>query len=57
MSDLKLTPPFLAMLERIEQHSGTLLMLAATASGGQDGGAEQTPGCWVCRETRSPERY
>src|SRR5437667_2537365 len=25
------------MLERIEQHSGTLLMLAVTASGGQDG--------------------
>jgi hypothetical protein len=34
---LKLTPPLLAMLERIEQHSGTLLMLAVTASGGQDG--------------------
>ena len=25
------------MLERIQQHSGTLLMLAVTASGGQDG--------------------
>jgi hypothetical protein len=37
MSDLKLTPPLLAMLERIERHSGTLLMLAVTASGGQDG--------------------
>ena len=37
MSDLKLTPSLLAMLERIEQHSGTLLMLAVTASGGQDG--------------------
>jgi hypothetical protein len=37
MSDLKLTSPLLAMLERIEQHSGTLLMLAVTASGGQDG--------------------
>lgn len=31
--DLKLTPALLAMLERIERHSGTLLMLAVTASG------------------------
>jgi hypothetical protein len=37
MGDLKLTPPLLATLERIERHSGTLLMLAVTASGGQDG--------------------
>ena len=37
MSDLKLTPSLLAMLERIEKHSGTLLMLAVTASGGQHG--------------------
>ena len=37
MSDLKLTPSLLAMLERIERHSGELLMLAITASGGQDG--------------------
>jgi hypothetical protein len=37
MSDLKLTPSLLSMLERIERHSGTLLMLAVTASGGQDG--------------------
>jgi hypothetical protein len=37
MSDLKLTSPLLAMLERIERYSGTLLMLAVTASGGQDG--------------------
>jgi hypothetical protein len=36
MSDLKLTPSLLAMLERIAQHS-PLLMLAVTASGGQDG--------------------
>jgi hypothetical protein len=36
MTDLKLTPSLLAMLERIEQHS-PLLMLAVTASGGQDG--------------------
>jgi len=36
MSDVKLTPSLLAMLERIEQHS-PLLMLAVTASGGQDG--------------------
>jgi len=37
MSDLKLTPSLVSVLERIEQHSGTLLMLAVTASGGQDG--------------------
>jgi hypothetical protein len=37
MSDLKLTPSLLAMLERIERHSGALLMLAVTASGGQYG--------------------
>jgi hypothetical protein len=37
MSDMKLTPSLLAMLERIERHSGSLLMLAVTASGGQDG--------------------
>jgi hypothetical protein len=37
MGDLKLTPSLLSMLERIEKHSGTLLMLAVTASGGQDG--------------------
>jgi len=37
MSDSKLTPSLLSMLERIERHSGTLLMLAVTASGGQDG--------------------
>ena len=37
MSDLKLIPSLLSMLERIERHSGTLLMLAVTASGGQDG--------------------
>jgi hypothetical protein len=37
MSDLKLTPSLLSMLERIERHSGKLLMLAVTASGGQDG--------------------
>jgi hypothetical protein len=37
MSDLKLTPSLLSMLERIERHSGTLLMLGITPSGGQDG--------------------
>jgi hypothetical protein len=37
MSDLKLTPSLLSMLERIERHSGALLMLAVTASGGQEG--------------------
>lgn len=36
MRDLKLTPSLLAMLERIERHSGTLLMLAVTASGGRE---------------------
>ena len=36
MSDVKLTPSLLSMLERIEQHS-PLRMLAVTASGGQDG--------------------
>jgi hypothetical protein len=37
MSDFKLTPSLLSILERIEKHSGTLLLLAVTASGGQDG--------------------
>ena len=37
MSELKLTPSLLSMLERIEQHSGALLMISVTASGGQDG--------------------
>ena len=37
MSELKLTPSLLSMLERVEQHSGALLMIAVTASGGQDG--------------------
>jgi hypothetical protein len=37
MSDLNLTPTLLSMLERIERHSGTLLMLAVTASGGHGG--------------------
>src|SRR5438067_10465824 len=37
MGDFKLTPSLLSMLERIERYSGTLLMLAVTASGGQDG--------------------
>jgi hypothetical protein len=34
--DLKLTPALRSMLERIERHSGTLLMLAVTASGGRE---------------------
>src|SRR5437660_12883648 len=38
MSDLKLTPTLVVMLERIEQHSGALLMLAVTASGGGEYG-------------------
>jgi hypothetical protein len=33
---VKLTPSLLAMLERIERHSGTLLMLSVTASGGRE---------------------
>src|SRR2546430_4456199 len=37
MSDLKLTPSLLAILERIERHSEEVLMIAVTASGGQDG--------------------
>jgi len=37
MSDLKLNPSLVSMLERIERNSGTLLMLAVTASGGQYG--------------------
>jgi hypothetical protein len=36
MSDLKLTPSLLSMLDHIERHSGTLLMLAVMASGGQE---------------------
>ena len=38
MSGLKLTPTLVAMLERVEQHSGALLMLAVTASGGGEYG-------------------
>jgi len=44
MSDLKLTPSLLAMLERIEKHSGTLLMLAVTGSGGQHGKLDKLRG-------------
>jgi hypothetical protein len=33
-----LTPSLVAMLERIERHSGALLMLAVTASGGRECG-------------------
>jgi hypothetical protein len=37
MSDgLKLTPSLPSMLERIERHSGTLLVLTITASGGRE---------------------
>jgi hypothetical protein len=36
ISELKLTPTLLAMLERIERYSGALLMLAVTASGGRE---------------------
>jgi hypothetical protein len=36
MSDLKLTASLLAMLERIERHSGSLLVLTVTASGGHE---------------------
>ena len=38
MGDLKLTPTLDAMLERTEQRSGALLMLAVTASGGGEYG-------------------
>ena len=38
MNDLKLTPTLVAMLERIERHSGAILMLAVTASGGGEYG-------------------
>jgi DNA-binding PadR family transcriptional regulator len=38
MGEFNLTPSFLAMLERIERHSGSLLMLAVTASGGREYG-------------------
>ena len=38
VSDLKLTPTLLATLERIERNSGSLLMLAVTASGGREYG-------------------
>jgi len=38
MGDLKLIPTLVAMLERIEQHSAALLMLAVTASGGGEYG-------------------
>jgi hypothetical protein len=34
---LKLTPSLRDMLERIAAHSGSLLMLAVTASGGREG--------------------
>src|SRR5205807_9605133 len=37
MTDVKLTRSHFSMLGRIEQHSGLLLMLSVTASGGQDG--------------------
>jgi hypothetical protein len=33
---LKLTPSLRSMLERIERHSGTLLVLTITASGGRE---------------------
>jgi hypothetical protein len=37
MSDtLKLTPSLVSMLERMERHSGTLLLLSVTASGGRE---------------------
>jgi hypothetical protein len=48
MSDVNLTPSLLAMLERIEQHS-PLLMLAVTASGGQDGKLNRLRGDLVAR--------
>ena len=55
MSDLKLTPTLVAMLERIERHSGELLMLAVTASGGQDGKLNKlpVPDMWSNATTRA----
>ena len=55
MSDLKLTPSLLSMLERIERHSGTLLMLAVTASGGQYGKLNKLRGAgYVVSATTRP---
>jgi hypothetical protein len=45
------------MLERIERHSGSLLMLAVTASGGQYGKLNKLRGRGICREMRPPERH
>jgi hypothetical protein len=53
MSDtLKLTPSLLSMLERIERHSGTLLLLSVTASGGREYSKRRR----IRGEMRSPER-
>ena len=56
MGDLKLTPSLLSMLERIERHSGSLLMLAVTASGGQDGKLNKLRGAGYVVKMRSPQR-
>jgi hypothetical protein len=55
MSDLKLTPSLLSLLERIERNSGTLLMLAVTGQWRAGREAKQAPGCRVCREMRTPD--
>jgi hypothetical protein len=58
MSDLTLTPSLLAMLERIERHTGSLLLLAVTASGGQYGKLNKLRGAGYvlkCDHPRSPK--
>ena len=57
MSDLKLTSSLLSMLERIEQHSGTLLMLAVTASGSQDGKLNKLRGAGYVVKCDHPIRF
>src|SRR5260221_4644485 len=54
MSDLKLTPSLLSMLEHIERHSGALLMLAVTASGGQEGNLNKLRGAGYVVECDHP---
>ena len=57
MSDLKLNPSLLSMLERIEQNSGTLLMLSVTASGGQYGKLNKLRGAGIRGQMRPSERH
>jgi hypothetical protein len=58
MSDLKLTPSLLATLERIERNSGSLLMLAVTASGGREyGKLNKLRGAGYVVKSAPPERH